>query len=411
MAKKLLVINQYYPPDIASTGQYAHEICSGLVERGYEVHVVTAQPSYTEDTQKAPSYEVLDGVHVNRISLGMSRGRASIVKRIMGYLKFLRGGYNKSSELIRKESYDAIVTFHNPPFVSLLGAYLSKKFNTKFFYILHDINPDILKATNWKNIRLLPPILWVWEVVNRWVYRKANVIFVLGEGMRKTLIDKGVAPNKIHAVPIWAHPEIEAGPKEKSIREEFDVGEDELLLLYSGNMGVMHSIDSILDAARELAEAPVKFLFIGGGIRRKHLISRVEKEGLNIEVLPYQSEEKFVRLVRSSDACFVVLEPGMERLSLPSRAFTFLSAGKPLITCMSSEADIAKMVAEEECGWNIRNGSELAELVRYLLDNPQELAKREERGREVYYEKYSRDKIIDEYEDILREKFLEQAFP
>lgn len=399
--QKLLVVNQYYAPDVASTGQYAHEVCRGLVKRGFEIHVVTAQPSYTEGSPEAPTFEVLEGVHVHRISLGI-RGRGKLLRRVGGYLKFLWGAWRKALSLVKSEDFDGVVTFHNPPFVGFIGGHLARRYRLRYTYILHDINPDILIATNWKRIRLLPPVLWIWEAMNRWVYRKADVIFVLGEGMKKTLVDKGVAPNKIHAVPIWAHPEIEAGPKEKSIREEFGVGEDELLLLYSGNMGIMHPIDPILDAASELADAPVRFLFIGGGIRREHLISRVEKEGLNVEVLPYQPEEKFVRLVRSSNACFVVLEPGMERLSLPSRAFTFLSAGKPLITCMSSEADIAKMVAEEECGWNITHGSELAELVRHLLDNLGELAKREERGREVYYERYSRDKIIDEYENILR---------
>src|SRR5262245_22737693 len=95
--RKLLVVNLYYPPDIASTGQLAADICSNLVRRGIEVHVVTGQPSYTAAAPTAAAHEVVDGVHVHRVSAGGARGRERMSTRMTGYISFL---WNRSEEHI-----------------------------------------------------------------------------------------------------------------------------------------------------------------------------------------------------------------------------------------------------------------------------------------------------------------------
>jgi len=81
-------------------------------------------------------------------------------------------------------------------------------------------------------------------------------------------------------------------------------------------------------------------------------------------------------VVGASDACFVVLQPGLERLALPSRAFTFLSAGRPLITFMAPEAELTRLVETATCGWNVTDAWELVELVHRLLDHPEALTKK-----------------------------------
>lgn len=361
---RLLVINQYYAPDIAATGRLAAELCAGLVRHGIEVHVITGQPSYSTVVRGAPSYEILDDVHVHRVHLGDARGRERMGVRLLGYARFLRGAWRVAVDVVESWQPDAVLTFHNPPFVGAIGARLAQRYHLRYTYVLQDIHPDILVATGW--IRLPRAASRAWDWVNRWILNRAENIVVLGEGMKRTLVEsKGVTFDRVHVIPPWGRPELKPQPRSLSLRRELGVADRDLLLLCAGNMGIMHPLDSLLDAAALCRDRPVQFLLVGDGASRQQLVARVEAERLvRVTFVPYQPEPRFVQLIAAADACFVGLLPGLERLAVPSRAFTFLSAGRPLISLMSPEADVASLVSETACGWNVTSAEELAQLLR-----------------------------------------------
>ena len=161
---RLLVINQYFYPDLASTGLYATDICEGFSKNGFDVYVVTGEPSYSVNSPNAPSFEILNGVKVHRVSLGNVKGREANKTRFIGYIRFLKGARKIARSLLKSNKFNIILTFHNPPFVGFLGALLAKKYKTKFIYIPYDIHPDILVATGWK---LPKPFIWLWEIINK----------------------------------------------------------------------------------------------------------------------------------------------------------------------------------------------------------------------------------------------------
>jgi len=231
------------------------------------------------------------------------------------------------------------------------------------------------------------------------------MIIVLGEGMKRTLVEeKCVPPGKVRVIPTWGRPELNPIPKDQAepIRKELGISPGEILLLYAGNMGLMHPLDPILDAAVELRDLPIHFLFVGDGVRREHLLKRIQEEKLSQVIhLPFQPEERFVRLVAAADACLVTLEVGFERLAVPSRAYTFLSAGRSLITIMAPEADLAQLVTKTGCGWNVLTGHELARLLRELIFTPEEFTHRGQKARKVYEERFQREVIIEEYAKVL----------
>jgi len=167
-------------------------------------------------------------------------------------------------------------------------------------------------------------------------------------------------------------------------------------------MGIMHPLDPLLDAAIALKHESVHFLFLGEGVRRSEFVSRAMQEGLTrIKFLPYQPEECFAQIVGAADACFVVLQAGLEKLAFPCRAFTFLSAGCPLITFMSPEAELARLVKQNRCGWNVTTAKELVTLIRTLLDNPHELYQKKNIARELYLKYFQRQKILDQYAKVI----------
>ena len=395
--RRLLVVNLYYAPDLASTGQYAADICAHLAARGVAVHVVTGAPSYTPAAPPAPAYEVRDGVHVHRIALGGARGRERMGTRLIAYLRFLWGAWRKAGEIVAREHPDALLTFHNPPLVGLVGASIARRHRLRYTYAFYDIHPDVLVATGW--IRLPAPVVWLWRQMNRWIAARAQSIIVIGEGMKRTLVEKhGVPAEKVAVIPLWGRPELSPVPAKPEVRRELGVGDHEILLLYSGNMGIMHPLDRILDAAAALRDAPLRFLFIGDGAKRESLRARVEAERLErVSFLPFQDERRFIDIVAASDACFVALEQGLEGLAVPSRAFTILSAGRALITLMAPEADIAMLVRESRCGWNVTDADQLRQVLEEVVRVPDELPERGRRGRELYDRRFQRDRVVEEY--------------
>ncbi|MEM3484670.1 MAG: glycosyltransferase family 4 protein [Candidatus Methanomethyliaceae archaeon] len=399
MGVPIMVLNQYYAPDVASTGQIAAELCCALVRHGFDVHVVTAQPSYTSFCPKAPYFEVQDNVHVYRVPIWGPKGREQLQVRLSGYIQFLCKGWWTARRLARRVFPRHIITFHNPPLVPLLGVYLARKHSARFIYVLYDIHPDVLLATGWELPR---SVIQIWEQLNRRIFERADAVVVLGEGMKQTLLGKGVSSSKVRVIPLWGRPELFPLPKDQALRSELGIGKEALVLLYAGNMGVMHPLEPLLDAAKSAAALPVWFIFLGDGVKRQQLeVCAKSNSLLKVIFLPFQPEDRFIRFVSAADACFVVLEPGLEKLALPSRTFTFLSAGKPIIAWMSPHAEVATLVREKGCGWNVIDSEQLVNLIYHLIDNREQIIAKGLKARQVYEEKFSRDQIITAYVQLL----------
>ncbi len=400
---EILVINQYYVPDVASTGQLAHDICSSLAKQGCNVSVVTAQPNYVSGMEKAPEFEVLDGVRVHRLDLDSKTGRENKRVRIKGYLRFLKKAWNCANVLCKTHRYDFVFTFHNPPFVGLVGRKLARKHRLKFVYAPLDIHPDILIETNWMNIP--KPFVWLWNKMNCKMLSGADKIIALSENMKQTLVnEKHAELEKVCVIPVWARPEIGTDSCNNEIRKELNISEDDLMILYAGNIGIMHPIHPILDSAKLVQDLPVKIVFMGDGANRKNLENRIAKENIsNVIYLPYQHEDRFCNIVKSSDVCIVSLQKRMEKFAFPSRAMTFLSAGKPLITMMNEDCGFVQLLQENECGWNVNDYQELAELIRTLSGKRFGLLQNSQNAIRIYYKHFRKEVILEKYFDIFCE--------
>ncbi len=397
--RRLLVLNQYYAPDPATTGQHAAAICEALAARGDEVTVITAQPSYLSSGGAAPAQEVLNGVSVQRVAMGRWVGRDALAVRVLGYLRYLGGAVWRGRRALRSRPHDWVVGLNNPPFIGAVGAVLARRHGVPLAYVPHDIHPDVLEATGW--IRLPRPLLAAWEAVNRFTLRTADVVIVIGEGMKRTLVEKGADPHKVHVIPLWANPELRPDTRDQPLRQELGIGDD-LLLVYAGNIGIMHPLEPLLDAAGALAGEPVQILLVGEGARREHWRDEAERRGLsNVRFLGFQHGEAYRSLMAAADLQVVALGDGLERLAVPSRSYTALSAGCPLLTIMAPDADMAALVTSEGCGWNVRSGDELVALVQALREDPASLAEAGRRARAVWEERYDRSSVLAEYTGLL----------
>jgi glycosyltransferase involved in cell wall biosynthesis len=392
--RRVLVLNQYVVPDTTASARYVFIIARALAEAGMEVTVVAAEPTYHDAFVSVPSDEFREGVRIVRQSLGRWAGHRSKARRFGGYLRYLVGASRVGKRIVRDAAPALVICFSNPPFIPLIARWLARRAGSPMIYVMHDMHPDILVATNW----LLPrPIIWAWDLLNRVMLKAASATVVVGDGMREVLVTKKHVPSdRVIFIPLWAEPELRPRPRDEGLRQELGVDADELLVLSAGNLGVVHSLEPILSAARRLNGRRVRFLFVASGIRVDHW--RASFDGLtNVSFLPYGTDEFLSRVVAACDAGLVPLSGGFEHHPLPARAYIFLSAGRPLLTVTHPHADLARLVAECECGFNAVDAAALTDWVERNIADRAGLEEYGRRAREVYEERFTRNAVLNRY--------------
>jgi glycosyltransferase involved in cell wall biosynthesis len=406
---RILLLNQYYAPDAAPTGGMATEISGALARNGMPMLVIAAEPSYLATAIPSDRHELGEGVEVRRIRMGRFRGRESLRIRLAGYLRYLLGAALLGGRAARKESFSAVMTFHNPPFIGLIGASLARRQGVPFIYLPQDIHPDILIETGW--LRLPACATRIWDRLGRLMLRRASRVIVVGEGMRQALVsEKGVSPERIDVIPPFPLSDVEPQARDESVRRRFLEGGEGVLISHFGNMGVMHPLDPLFEGAEQLRDEPVHLVLSGGGVRRRHWESEARRRGLtNVTFIPFQDRVEYERLLAASDLGVVALRPGLERLAVPSRSFTLLAAGIPLLTVMAPRADVAELAVSTGCGWNVSSGEEVARLVRSLLADPTQLGRARASARSVYEQRYQRSRVLDLYVDVIGRELRQPA--
>ncbi len=392
---RVLVLNQYYSPDTTATAKYVSAIAERLAQEGHAVEAIVGQPSYSADAADVSGREDVNGVSVTRIPLGRTRGRERMAKRLAGYLRFVLG----AAMAAPRRRADIVICFHNPPPLILLGIATARVRGAGVIYIPQDIHPDILLASGF--LRLPQPAVRAFDAMNRFALKRSDRTIALGEGMRATLLEKGAQPEQIATIPLWAEPELRVQPTDREYRAQLGL-EAELLVLYAGNMGVMHPLEHVLRSAEQLQDEAVTFVFVGGGVRRPQWEQRAAELGLtNVTFMDFLPSEDFARLVASADVGLVSLEPGMERLAVPSRGFAFLSAGLPVLAHMAKDADVARAVEEAGAGWHAWSEEELTGLLRRLRADPAELARAGEKARELFEHRFTRSAVTSRYAEVV----------
>ena len=233
--QRILILNQYAAPDTTPSAHYVSTVARALADAGMEVTVLAGEPSYGEGMIPAPLQELRDGVQIRRLRMGSWRGRQSKLRRFGGYLRYLAGAALVGRRIVQAGPPDVVMCFSNPPLVPLVAGWLARRASARMIYVIHDIHPDILLATDWM---FLPgPIVHAWNMLNHVMLEGASTVVVLGEGMKQLLLaEKGVAAERVHVIPLWAEPELRPSARDENLRDELGVGRDELLVLSTGNL-------------------------------------------------------------------------------------------------------------------------------------------------------------------------------
>ncbi len=399
---KLSLITQFFPPDYAATGQLLEELVRHLGNLGVEIEVFTGQPGYAFEKNKAPAREQSGQVRIQRTRATQVWYQRIRGKALSGVLFTLRAALHI---LRHNRHHNVLLVTTAPPFLPVLGYLAHKLFKLPYVCILYDLYPDIAIALN-----VIPKHHWLgrfWQIVNRKVWQEADQIIVLSPAMKQRVADIcPQAANNISVIHSWGDAKkiVPILKQDNWFARKYNTVE-KFTVLYSGNMGRCHDIDTILETAKLLKDQPIQFLCVGGGAKKKILIEQVKKLGLNnFQFLPYQEKSNLPYSLTACDLSLVSMDKGFESLVAPSKLYSALATGKPVAVVCPQHSYLKQLIAEGNCGQTFDNGDSqsLAEFIQMLSNNPQLAENMGKAARKYMQLHFTPEVIAQEYLEVLR---------
>lgn len=325
---RILLLNQAFYPDVVSSGQHLTDLALGLVERGHRVTVVAGRRAYDNAQVRFARRETWRGLDILRVGC-TGLGKRCKWHRAVDFASFLVccGG-----RLLALPRHDAVVALTSPPLIACLGALLARRWCSRFFYWVMDLNPDEAIAAGW--LREGSPVARALDQLSRFSLRRADGVIALDRFMRERITAKGVTPAKVHVLPPWAHDgEVRYDPVGRARFRRTHGLADKFVVMYSGNHSPCHPLQTLLESARRLhGDASVAFLFVGGGSELPRVRAFAAEHGLgNLRCLPYQPRSDLAASLSAADAHAVVMGDPFVGIVHPCKLYNVLAVSAPVI--------------------------------------------------------------------------------
>jgi glycosyltransferase involved in cell wall biosynthesis len=394
---RILVFNQYYPPDTAATAQRLADLCAGMAT-DHRVTVVCGRPSY--DPAPLASSPGAPPVRVVRVwSTGFHRAR--MAGRLTNYLTYL------AQALVRgvfEPRPDVVVAMTDPPVVGFVAWLIARLKRAPFVYIVQDLYPDVAVALGRIRGRLLVGVL---ERASRFLLRRADGLVAISGSMKARMAGKGVPAAAIRVISNWADTDLLAPePKDNVFSRRHGLAE-RFVVMYSGNVGLSQNLELLIQAAKELERTEdVRIVLVGDGAGKAGLIDLARRlEVKNVAFLPYEPLATMRYSFAAADVFVISLGAGLDGLVVPSKVFAIMASGRPFIAAVDGTSEVAEIVQTHGCGLVVRPGSasELTRAIEWAHRNRDTLRRMGQTGRQVVESTYGKERALAQYGELLDE--------
>ncbi len=361
-------------------------IVEELVDLGHRVHVVTSLPWYREHAIE-PEWrgdrvrrETTRWGSITRVDPFPGGDKSNLFRRAAGFVGFT---WLAGLEAMRVGGWfkraDAVIAMSPPLTLGITGWLVAKTKRAKSIFNIQDVFPDAAVETGAISN---PAVIAAARGLERLSYGLVDAITVLSDDLRDNVAAKLPArqAGKIHVIPNFVDTEaIRPGHRMTDYRAELGIG-PEPVVLYAGNVGYSQSLDLVLDAARRLAQ--VTFLVNGDGAARASLEKAAS--GLdNVRFAGYIPTERLSELLATGDVHVVPLKAGLGRVSVPSKTYSIMAAGRPVVAAIDPGTAVPRMLDESGGGIAVPpdDGEAFTAAIRGVLADPFEALAMGERGR------------------------------
>lgn len=400
---RVLLLNEFfYPDNLGGTGTATSDIVSRLRDtHGADVSVVTSRFAYRDASITYPPYEEWKSTRIYRVSSpNWSREKTS--KRFIGNLIF---AWTSAFKALTLPKPDVVLVSTAPLTLPIAARILKTLRGVPFAYLIYDLDPDRtvalhVKPAESREVKLLRK----WQT--NWLH-SADRVVAIGRCMKEYLATHyGLDRAKIAVVEVGADPNTVTMQASKDTQFRRKHGLTGFLVIYSGNFGQYHDFDTILDAAERLKDLKpdLTFVLTGGGHKKSYVEEEVKKRNLtNVRTFAFVPEEEFSDMLASADLTIVTLEPGMEGLCVPSKFYSFIASGRPVLALMRKDTEVALTVSENDIGNRIEIG-DVDGLVKAMLEaDPARSDDQGVRARAIFDQLYTADRVAQKMYDCLWE--------
>jgi glycosyltransferase involved in cell wall biosynthesis len=401
--RTIWVVSELYYPEETSTGHFMTKIAEGLGTE-FPVRALCAQPSYSRRGTRVPAREYHNGVDIWRCS-STTFNKDHLALRVVNLVTISISIFVTALAHFQRGDYVLVVT--NPPLLPYVTMLACRLRDAKCIVRVDDVYPHVLVAAGVLKIKSIPYRILDW--LTRQLYYGAERIVVLGRDM-KELISRKMSHHheRIRVITNWADLDlISPAPKRDNILLDELGLTDKFIVQWAGNMGHPHEVKSLLEAMIQLRDnSDIHFLFIGSGSKRAWLESQVKQTGLkNATFLANRPRGDQPNFLNACDLAISSLIAGMSGISMPSRTYNILAAGKPILAIGEPDSELGLVIAEERVGWIVPPGQS-DQIVHAILEaraQPVRLAEMGKRGRAVVEMKYSSESVINKYIGLIKD--------
>ncbi len=364
---RILLVTQHFPPEKGAVRRL-FEFALFFKQQGHEVSVLTAMPNYPDGVvplkyrRKFFVHETMKGIDVYR-SFVLPASNAHPQRRMVGFITFLISSLINSFRIRGK--FDLILASSPPVTSPLVGYILSRMRRAKLILEIRDLQPESgeqfgnLKKSIFTNLI---------RKLMRFLYRKADHIVCVTEGIEDWMRNIGIPSDRLATIKSGVGQDF-LNSNSNGIRKKYG-WEDKFLILFSGTLGWVRPLETIVESARLLADNKrYHFVFVGDGQKRKSLESLASQYKLkNISFIGLQPLEEIPYFLKAGDVLVECLkEVPVAKVALPTKIFEYMAAGKPILFG-ATQGETSKFL--ERAGglltYSAANPDQLAGLIRAL---------------------------------------------
>lgn len=408
--ERLLIYAHYYYPDVASTGQLLKELAEGL-KSDFDITIICVVPSYSgkiDDSYKKRKLfyeEVINEIEVIRVRVP-EFSKYNKMSRIINIIAYFFGAILATFKV---GNQDYIFTISQPPILGGLLGVVSKWIKKgKLIYNIQDFNPEQTSAIKYSENTILLKVLMS---IDKFSCRISNQVIVVGRDMIETL------NGRFKGKGIPTHTFINNWTDDKAIspldNENLDVLkfknkyglEDKFIVEYSGNIGLYYDLENIIKViAKFKNEKSIMFVFIGDGTIKDKLEEYKKRNKLeNVKFIPYQDKNDLNYSLNAGDIHWVVNAKGIKGVSVPSKLYGIMAAGKPAIGVLEKNSEARLIIEESDCGLLVEPGDYIGieRTIEYIIKNRNQLNNLGINGRKYLDKNLTKEISINKYKDAI----------
>ncbi|HTF70104.1 MAG TPA: WcaI family glycosyltransferase [Edaphobacter sp.] len=411
---KILVLGLNYLPESTSIGPYTAGLAEHLKASGHDVRVVTAFPAapqwkvWSEYKGKRFMREVINGVPVLRTYLYVPKNPRKTSRRILFDCSF---AVSALLGVVTRWRPDVVVAISPPLQLALTGLLIGKLTGAKVFVHIQDLVPDAAVAVG--ALRPGSKVLRVAQALENFIYRTADGIGVICEGMRRNLIAKGVPVEKVEMIPNYIDLSF-AGPAfgSNGFRSKFGIGSDQFLAMYSGSVAGKQGLQTFVQAAAALKQDDgVTCCLIGEGPYLPEL--KQIAQGLSLQrflFLPLQPREALASQLSAADVLVITQQKAVRDVVFPGKLLYYMAAGRAILASVSEDSETGRFIQENKVGLVVppENPAGLAEALHWMRSHPDRTRELGLNGRRVVESQFDRTVVLDRFSAYLEGRPVDQ---